>query len=188
MVPGKDALLLVVGGVLYSEPVLAVIGGACLVVGPRLHENAASRPAVHMSHIDFIPQHLRPHSMDTVCTTPGIALLSDAVASPQREAKDWPQSSKKWSCALASSYNIMMAYRAPYISWVCVSGLLLLQGEANRGKGSLSSIDNVKMQLLISDPSHPEEEPPASALGKVLIRAAAARLPEISSHNWGLDR
>ncbi len=35
--PGEDALLLVIGGVLDSEPVLAVVRGARLVVGPRLH-------------------------------------------------------------------------------------------------------------------------------------------------------
>ena len=46
MVPGKDALLLVVGGVLYSEPVLAVIGGTRLVVGPCLHEEGHKRMAI----------------------------------------------------------------------------------------------------------------------------------------------
>ncbi len=71
VVPGKDALLLVIGGVMYSEPVLAVVGGARLVVGPCLHKKIASRLAMHMSYTAFVLQHLQVQSMDIACSIPG---------------------------------------------------------------------------------------------------------------------
>ena len=55
-----------------------------------------------------------------------------------------------------------------------VTTLLLLQSGAYRREGPLSSIDNIQMQLLISDPCNPEEEPPVSACVGVSMPTAAA--------------